>query len=80
MRVLIFKHHDEEDFLVFDNNSELFVDVVVKMESKSLVANFLAKEVIKLDYDTTVRWKKRKEIEFEGTALLKQFKRLTNYN
>ncbi len=80
MRILIFKRHDEEDFLVFDNNSELFVDVVVKMESKSLVANFLAKEVIKLDYDTTVRWKKRKEIEFEGTALLKQFKRLTNYN
>ena len=78
MRVLIFKRHDEEDFLVFDNDSELFVDVVVKMESKRLVANFLAKEVIKLDYDTTVRWKKRKEIEFEGTALLKQFKRLTN--
>ncbi len=80
MRILIFKRHDEEDFLVFDNNSELFVDVVVKMESKSLVSQFLAKEVIKLDYDTTVRWKKRKEIEFEGTALLKQFKRLTNYN
>ena len=80
MRVLIFKRHDEEDFLVFDNDSELFVDVVVKMESKRLVANFLAKEIIKLDYDTTVRWKKRKEIEFEGTALLKQFKRLTNYN
>lgn len=80
MRVLIFKRHDEEDFLVFDNDSELFADVVVKMESKRLVANFLAKEIIKLDYDTTVRWKKRKEVEFEGTTLLKQFKRLTNYN
>ena len=80
MRVLIFRRHDEEDFLVFDNESDLFVDVVVKMESKRLVANFLTKEIIKLDYDTTVSWKKRKEIEFERTALLKQFKRLTNYN